>query len=44
MKDKNPNWVIEPKNAFLAVFHVLFLTISLVVHPPIHVGAARALP
>ena len=48
MKENNttdaPTWVVKPKNAFLAALHVLVLALSLVVHPPIETGAARALP
>lgn len=48
MKGKNttdaPNWVVKSKNAFLAALHVLVLALSLVAHPPIETGAARALP
>jgi len=48
MKKRNntdaPNWGINPKNAFLAALHVLVLVVSMVGHPPIQTGAARALP
>ena len=48
MKENNttdaPKWVVKPKNAFLVALHVLVLALSLVVHPPIQTGAARALP
>ncbi len=39
-----PKWVAKPSNVFLAALHVLVLAISLVVHPPLESGAARALP
>jgi len=39
-----PKRVAKPSNVFLAALHVLVLAISLVVHPPIESGAARALP
>ncbi len=48
MKEPNntdaPKWVAKPSNVFLAALHVLVLTLSLVVHPPLESGAARALP
>ncbi len=48
MKEKNttdaPEWVAKPRNAFLAALHVLVLVISMVAHPPLETGAARALP
>ncbi|MGR3177196.1 MAG: hypothetical protein ACUZ8E_03960 [Candidatus Anammoxibacter sp.] len=49
VKEKNNTdaprmWVVKPKNVFLATVHVLFLVLSLVVHPPIETGAARTLP
>ena len=48
MRDKNtsdtPKWFVKPKLAFLATLHVLVLGLSLVAHPPIESGAARALP
>ena len=39
-----PKWAATPSNVFLAALHVLVLAISLVVHPPLESGAARALP
>lgn len=39
-----PKWVVIPSNIFLAALHVLVLALSLVVHPPLKSGAARALP
>lgn len=48
MKETNttvaPKWVVRPLNAFLAVLHVLVISLTLVVHPPIETGAARVLP
>jgi len=39
-----PNWVVNPKPAFLAALHVLVLVLSLAAHPPIGTSAVRALP
>lgn len=48
MKEKNTsdalNWVVNPKNAFLAALHVLVLVLSLVAHPPMESSAVGALP
>ena len=48
MKETNntdaPKLVVKPKNAFLAALHVLFLVVSLVIHPPIETSVARTLP
>ncbi len=39
-----PSWVLKPKNAFLLALHVLFLVVSVLMHPPIETVADRALP
>ena len=39
-----PEWVVKPKNAFLAAIHVLFLAMSIVVHPPLEFDTVKALP
>ena len=48
MKEKNttgaPKLIFNHKNTFLAVIHVLFLIVSIVIHPLIDNGSARALP
>lgn len=39
-----PRRFLNRRNAFLAALHVLVLSISLVVHPPVKTGAGGALP
>ena len=39
-----PRRVVRPKNALLAVFHVAFLLVATLLHPPVESTAAGALP
>jgi hypothetical protein len=38
------HWKLNSKNVFLTVLHVLFLGVSLAVHPLVETGTVRALP
>jgi hypothetical protein len=48
MKETNnsatPALVIKPKVMFLTALHVLVLTLAVLMHPPVEIGAVRVLP
>ena len=48
MKETNnsvaPTLVVKPKIMFLTALHVLVLTLAVLWHPPVEIGAVRVLP